>query len=240
MATSNPLGTKMLAYAPPPSASKSEPEPEDRHRDSLLRSVDSRDLMDFGMIPEFVGRFPVVVTLTSLDTSALVDILTKPKNALVSQYVHLFDMDQVPRVPYTHVMVYQCLSMHQVKLEFTQAALFAIARSAMEKHTGARGLRTIMVGPSHSQGQRGWYGLSVSPPPPPPPLQEQLLLDSMFEVPGSSITSVHIDEDVVTGKCPPKYQYSIDAQTQTANVQPSTIQTTSDETLESGKKSSVV
>lgn len=171
-------------------ASNSEPLSEEKHRDNLLRTVDSRDLMDFGMIPEFVGRFPVVVTLSSLDTSALVDILTKPKNALVSQYTHLFEMDQV-------------------KLEFTQEALSAIARSAIEKRTGARGLRTIM---------------------------EQLLLEPMFEVPGSNITGVHIDEDVVTGKCPPKYEHS----TQITETQPGSIQATANEPLESSKKSSMV
>eukprot|EP00731_Ephydatia_muelleri_P016874 Em0009g1298a len=177
---SSPLGLTMTV-----------PESEEKHRDHLLRTVDSRDLMDFGMIPEFVGRFPVVVTLTSLDTPALVDILTKPKNSLVSQYTHLFEMDQV-------------------KLEFTHGALQAIARCAIEKRTGARGLRTIM---------------------------EQLLLEPMFEAPGSNVTSVHISEDTVVGKCPPKYEYSVDVQT--TEIQQS-IQATGDESLESGKKSSVV
>lgn len=188
---SSPLGLTMTASSKPSLASKSEPESEEKHRDSLLRMVDSRDLMDFGMIPEFVGRFPVVVTLTSLDTPALVDILTKPKNALVSQYTHLFEMDQV-------------------KLDFTQEALQAIARCAIEKRTGARGLRTIM---------------------------EQLLLEPMFEVPGSTVTSVHISEDTVTGKCPPKYEYSVDIQTTEIRQG---IQATGDESMESGKKSSAV
>lgn len=105
---SSPLGLTMTASSKPSLASKSEPESEEMHRDSLLRMVDSRDLMDFGMIPEFVGRFPVVVTLTSLDTPALVDILTKPKNALVSQYTHLFEMDQVTVERHTYTSSLVC------------------------------------------------------------------------------------------------------------------------------------
>ncbi len=68
---------------------------EERHRDTLLQAVESRDLISYGMIPEFVGRFPIVVSLSSLDKDALVTILTQPKNALVPQYVALFEMDQV-------------------------------------------------------------------------------------------------------------------------------------------------
>ena len=143
MTNTNTLGRQIPASDQMLSVNNSEPESEERHKDGLLRTVDSRDLMDFGMIPEFVGRFPVVVTLTSLDTPALVEILTKPKNALVSQYIHLFEMDQVGFHPHTHtISTFHTL---QVKLEFTQEALFAIARCAIEKRTGARGLRTIMV-----------------------------------------------------------------------------------------------
>lgn len=78
----------------PPNASHI-PSTEDEHRDALLRCVEPRDLMAYGMIPEFVGRFPVVVSLSSLDKDALVKVLTQPKNALVSQYMALFEMDQV-------------------------------------------------------------------------------------------------------------------------------------------------
>ena len=68
---------------------------EEEHRDALLRLVEPRDLMTYGMIPEFVGRFPIVVSLSSLDRDALVEVLTQPKNALISQYMALFEMDQV-------------------------------------------------------------------------------------------------------------------------------------------------
>lgn len=68
---------------------------EDEHRDELLQNVESRDLMEYGMIPEFVGRFPVTVSLSSLNRDSLVEILTEPKDALLTQYNHLFDMDKV-------------------------------------------------------------------------------------------------------------------------------------------------
>ena len=77
------------------SSSSSSSQTEDEHRDTLLRNIESRDLMDYGMIPEFVGRFPVLVSLSSLDRDTLVDILTKPKDAIVKQYTQLFQMDQV-------------------------------------------------------------------------------------------------------------------------------------------------
>ena len=81
--------------SPPPPSASNILSTEDEHRDTLLRCVEPRDLMAYGMIPEFVGRFPVVVSLTSLDKDALVKVLTQPKNALVSQYMTLFEMDQV-------------------------------------------------------------------------------------------------------------------------------------------------
>ena len=68
---------------------------EDEHRDELLQNVESRDLMEYGMIPEFVGRFPVTVSLSSLNRDSLVEILTEPKDALLTQYNHLFSMDKV-------------------------------------------------------------------------------------------------------------------------------------------------
>lgn len=125
-------------------------------RDANLKKVQARDLVEFGMIPEFVGRFPVLVPFHSLDIDMLVRILTEPKNALVSQYRALLGMDQV-------------------ELTFSSEALKAIAKLAMERQTGARGLRAIM---------------------------ESLLLDPMFEVPGSEIKGVHITEECVLGSSP--------------------------------------
>lgn len=78
------------------SVSSKDPElSEEQHRDELLQNAESRDLMAFGMIPEFVGRFPMLVSLTSLDKDSLVQILTEPQDALVPQYTHLFKMDEV-------------------------------------------------------------------------------------------------------------------------------------------------
>jgi len=91
----------------------------------LLKEVQPEDLLKYGMIPEFVGRLPIVATLNELDEAALVDILLKPKNALVKQYQKLLMMDNV-------------------KLTFTDGALKAVARSAMERSTGARGLRSVL------------------------------------------------------------------------------------------------
>lgn len=125
-------------------------------RDANLKKVQARDLVEFGMIPEFVGRFPVLVPFHSLDVDMLVRILTEPRNALVPQYRALLGMDQVD-------------------LTFTDDALKAIAQLAMERQTGARGLRAIM---------------------------ETLLLEPMFEVPGSDVKSVHITEDSVRGGTP--------------------------------------
>jgi ATP-dependent Clp protease ATP-binding subunit ClpX len=93
----------------------------------VLRDVEPEDLLKFGLIPEFVGRVPVLATLQDLDETALIDILTKPKNALVKQYQRLFEMETV-------------------RLEFTDDALKAIAEKAIARKTGARGLRSIMEG----------------------------------------------------------------------------------------------
>ncbi len=98
---------------------------EDRSVGELLAQVQPEDLVKAGLIPEFIGRLPVVATLHELDDKALVDILTRPKNALVKQYQKLFEMDGV-------------------KLKFTQEALEAIAHEALRRKTGARGLRSIM------------------------------------------------------------------------------------------------
>lgn len=132
---------------------------DNKEKDLLLKQVEARDLIDFGMIPEFVGRFPVLVPFHTLDQDMLVRILTEPKNAMVPQYQMLFSMDKV-------------------ELTFTPDALKAIATLAMEKKTGARGLRAIM---------------------------ESLLLDPMFEIPGSNVTSVHVTEACVRGQDKPQY-----------------------------------
>jgi len=128
-------------------------------KDALLKAVEARDLIEFGMIPEFVGRFPVVVPFHSLTEDMLVQILTEPQNALVPQYQMLFTMDKVDLV-------------------FELSALRLIAKYAAERKTGARGLRAIL---------------------------ETILLDPMFDIPGSEISSVQIDGEVVAGKEPPKY-----------------------------------
>jgi ATP-dependent Clp protease ATP-binding subunit ClpX len=99
--------------------------PEDRRTGELLREVEPEDLLKFGLIPEFVGRLPVVASLEDLDEDSLVQILTVPKNALVKQYQRLFEMDSV-------------------ELEFSEDALRAIAHKAIARKTGARGLRSIM------------------------------------------------------------------------------------------------
>lgn len=134
-------------------------EEENVERDNALKQVQARDLIDFGMIPEFVGRFPVLVPFHSLDRNMLVRILTEPHNALVPQYQRLLGMDQCD-------------------LTFSPEALVAIAKLAMERKTGARGLRAIM---------------------------ESLLLEPMFEVPGSTITGVRINEEYVLNNGGPVY-----------------------------------
>jgi ATP-dependent Clp protease ATP-binding subunit ClpX len=132
--------------------------PDERGIGELLREVEPEDLLKFGMIPEFVGRLPVVATLEDLDESALIKVLTEPKNALVKQYQRLFELETV-------------------NLEFSEDALAAIARKAMQRKTGAHGLRSIM---------------------------EAVLLDIMFELPGmTGVESVVINRDVVEGKAKP-------------------------------------
>ncbi|MBQ5812842.1 MAG: AAA family ATPase, partial [Clostridia bacterium] len=93
----------------------------------LLKQVEHHDVLKFGIIPELVGRLPILVSLDSLDEQALLDILTKPKNAITKQYKHLFDLDGV-------------------ELEFEEEALKAIAGKTIERNTGARGLRSVMEG----------------------------------------------------------------------------------------------
>ena len=137
--------------------------PEDRRSGEVFRLVEPEDLLKFGLIPEFVGRLPVLATLEDLDEPALIQILTEPKNALVKQYQRMFEMENV-------------------ELTFHETALTAIAKRAIERKTGARGLRSIM---------------------------EAILLDTMFELPAlEGVQEVVISDDVVTGKARPLYIYS--------------------------------
>jgi ATP-dependent Clp protease ATP-binding subunit ClpX len=136
--------------------------PDDRKTGELFRLVEPEDLLKFGLIPEFVGRLPVVATLEDLDEPALVQILTEPKNALVKQYQRLFEMENV-------------------ELNFHTDALAAIAKRAIERKTGARGLRSIM---------------------------EAILLETMFDLPGlDGVEEVVISADVVNGNSRPLYIY---------------------------------
>ena len=136
---------------------------DEREVGELLMEIEPEDLLKFGLIPEFVGRVPVLATLMDLDEDALVDILTSPRNALVKQYQRLFEMENV-------------------KVEFTEDALRAVAQKAIQRKTGARGLRSIM---------------------------ESILLDPMYELPGlQSVEEVVINKEVVEGRAEPLYIYS--------------------------------
>jgi ATP-dependent Clp protease ATP-binding subunit ClpX len=97
----------------------------DKRMGEVLKAVQAEDLLHFGLIPEFIGRLPVIATLSELDEVALIDILTKPKNALVKQYQKLFEFEDV-------------------RLRFTDAALRAVAREGLKRKSGARGLRAIL------------------------------------------------------------------------------------------------
>ncbi|MGK2285764.1 ATP-dependent Clp protease ATP-binding subunit ClpX [Pedomonas sp. V897] len=132
--------------------------PDERRTGEILKQCEPEDLLKFGLIPEFIGRLPVIATLEDLDEEALVKILSEPKNALAKQYQRLFDMEGV-------------------KLTFNPDALQAISRKAIERKTGARGLRSIM---------------------------EAILLDTMFELPGmDGVDEVVINKDVVEGRKDP-------------------------------------
>ena len=125
---------------------------DERGIGEIFGDLEPEDLLKFGLIPEFVGRLPVIATLTDLDEDALVTILSKPKNALVKQYQRLFDLEDV-------------------QLTFTDDALVAIAKRAIERKTGARGLRSIM---------------------------EDILLDTMFDLPGmDTVSEVVVNEEAV-------------------------------------------
>jgi len=131
---------------------------DDRGVGEMFAELEPEDLLKFGLIPEFVGRLPVIATLQDLDEDALVTILTQPKNALVKQYQRLFELENTD-------------------LTFTDDALVAIARRAIQRKTGARGLRSIM---------------------------EDILLGTMFELPGmESVVEVVVNEEAVTSDAAP-------------------------------------
>ena len=137
--------------------------PDDRRTGEVLREVEPDDLLRFGLIPEFIGRLPVIATLHDLDVPALIKILKEPKNALVKQYQRLFDMEGV-------------------RLTFTEDALKAIAERAIQRKTGARGLRSIM---------------------------EAILLDTMFELPSLvGVTEVVVNREVADGRAKPLMIYA--------------------------------
>ncbi|CAK0749891.1 ATP-dependent Clp protease ATP-binding subunit ClpX [Azospirillaceae bacterium] len=137
--------------------------PDERGAGEILRDCEPEDLLKFGLIPEFVGRLPVVATLTDLDEDALMEILTKPKNALIKQYQRLFEMEDV-------------------RLHFAEDAMRSISHKAIQRKTGARGLRSIM---------------------------ETILLEPMFELPGlQGVAEIVINREVVEGRAKPLYIYS--------------------------------
>jgi ATP-dependent Clp protease ATP-binding subunit ClpX len=135
-------------------------DPSERRTGAILKECEPEDLLKFGLIPEFIGRLPVVATLEDLDEAALIEILTKPKNALVKQYGRLFEMEGV-------------------KLSFTDDALRVVSGRAIQRKTGARGLRSIM---------------------------EQILLGTMFDLPGlDSVEEVVINGEVAEGRANPLF-----------------------------------
>jgi ATP-dependent Clp protease ATP-binding subunit ClpX len=137
--------------------------PDERRMGEVLKSIEPEDLLKFGLIPEFVGRLPVIATLEDLDIDALVKILGEPKNALVKQYRKLFDLEEVV-------------------LTFTDDALVAVAKKAIERKTGARGLRSIV---------------------------EAILLDTMFDLPDlTDVVEIVVDKDVVEGRKDPIRVYA--------------------------------
>jgi ATP-dependent Clp protease ATP-binding subunit ClpX len=151
----------------------------------LLRDVEPQDLIKYGLIPEFVGRLPVVATLDELDEDALVTILVEPRNALTKQYQRLFDMEGA-------------------ELEFREDALRAIANRAMQRKTGARGLRTIL---------------------------ESILLETMYELPSmTNAKKVVIDEAVVTGETTPYVIHESDDTTPLLAIQEEQLSTGSGST----------
>jgi ATP-dependent Clp protease ATP-binding subunit ClpX len=138
-------------------------DPDERRTGEILRGVEPEDLQKFGLIPEFIGRLPVIATLDDLDEPALVKILTEPKNALIKQYQRLFDMENIG-------------------LTFTDDALHGVARRAILRKTGARGLRSILEG---------------------------ILLETMFELPTmQGVEEVVVNAEVVEGRAQPLLIYA--------------------------------
>ncbi len=136
---------------------------DERQTGAILREVEPEDLLKYGLIPEFVGRLPILATLEDLDESALIDILTRPKNALAKQYQRLFDMENV-------------------HLTFSEDALKSVAKKAITRKTGARGLRSIMEG---------------------------ILLDTMFDLPGlEGVEEVVVNGEVAEGRAKPLFIYA--------------------------------
>ena len=136
---------------------------DERGIGEIFKDLEPEDLLKFGLIPEFVGRLPVLATLEDLDQDALITILTQPKNALVKQYQRLFELEDT-------------------KLNFTDDALNAIAKRAIERKTGARGLRSIL---------------------------EEILLDTMFDLPGlDEVTEVVVNEEAVSSESSPLMIYA--------------------------------
>ena len=141
---------------------KVEKEEEKENLSELFRQVEPDDLMKFGLIPEFIGRLPMIAPLSELDEEALIQILTQPKNALTKQYQALFGLEDV-------------------ELEFTPEALKAMAKKALERKTGARGLRSIV---------------------------EAVLLDTMYDLPSiENLQKVIVDEETIVDNKPPKLKY---------------------------------
>ena len=139
---------------------------------AVLQNVEPEDLIKFGLIPEFVGRLPVVATLEELDETALIKILTEPKNAITKQFKRLFEMEGV-------------------ELEFRPEALHAVAKKALQRRTGARGLRTIL---------------------------EQVLLETMYELPSlEHVSKVVVDEAVINGSAEPYLIYRGTSQSRAAS-----------------------
>ncbi len=147
-------------------------DPDEKSIGQHFKDLEPEDLLKFGLIPEFVGRLPVIATLEDLDEDALVTILTEPKNALVKQYQRLFELEDA-------------------QLTFTDDALSAIAKKAIERKTGARGLRSIM---------------------------ENILLDTMFDLPGmDSVEDVVVNEEAVSAEAAPLMIHS-DAKAEPASA----------------------
>ncbi|MBH20584.1 MAG: ATP-dependent Clp protease ATP-binding subunit ClpX [Rhodobiaceae bacterium] len=138
-------------------------EVDNKNIDELFNILEPEDLLKFGLIPEFVGRVPIIATLEDLNEESLVKILTEPKNALIKQYQRMFEIENV-------------------KLTFSDESLISIAKQAIERKTGARGLRSIL---------------------------ESILLETMFDLPElQSVEEVVISNEVIEGKSRPLYIYS--------------------------------